>query len=325
MNEKNIDEIRYRRQAFRFFEQGKSPVEILAHIPRSRAWLFKWKQRFAQAGWAALDSLPKTPAHSPQGYPAQAVQLVVRMRQRLERQTAGLVSARAIQRELRQQRLLTPIPAQTTIKRWLREQGVLTPAVSPVAAAYYPALPSPAQAVTFAADWIARYLPGGEKVYAFHTLDLQTHALAQSLGADKSTEAACAHLLAACQTLGLPDLLRLDNDAAFTGLGWRTRLFGRFVRLALWLGIELLFIPPGEPQRNHEVERVNGLWARQFWDKNYFPNRRALARKSPQFLAWYQTYDPPTLGGGRWRKRRTSRCARACPPRRCRRSRPPCR
>jgi hypothetical protein len=296
MNEKNSDEIRYRRQAFRFFERQKSPVSILACIPRSRAWLFKWKQRFEAQGWDALDSLPKTPGSSPQRYAADRVRLVRQVRRRLEKQTVGLISARAIQRELRERHRLRAVPSQTTIKRWLRAPRAGAPAAATVAP-YYPALPAPEQAVLFACDWIARYLPGGAKVYAFHTLDLATHALAQTLAADKTTATACAHLLAACQRLGLPDWLRLDNDAGFTGLGWRTRLFGRFVRLALYLGIELLFIPPGQPQRNHEVERVNGLWARQFWDKNYFRTRQALEKKSPQFLAWYQTYDPPTLGG----------------------------
>jgi hypothetical protein len=297
MNEKNPDEIRYRRQAFRFFERQISPVAILASIPRSHAWLFKWKRRFEEQGWAALDSLPKTPGSSPQPYPARLVRLVIRVRQRLEKQTVGLVSARAIQRQLRQRHRLRAIPAQTTIKRWLREQGVSAASAQREVEPYYPALPSAAQAVLFACDWIARYLPGGEKVYAFHTLDLQTHALAQTLAADKSADTACAHLLAACQLIGIPDLLRLDNDSAFTGLGYKTRLFGRFVRLALWLGIEPLFIAPGEARRNHEVERVNGLWAGQFWEKNYFRTRQALEKKTPQFLAWYQTYDPPALGG----------------------------
>jgi transposase len=297
MNEKNIDEIRYRRQAFRFFERGKSPVEILAHIPRSRAWLFKWKQRFEEQGWAALDSLPRTPLHSPQAYLRDAVQWVVRIRRRLEKQTAGQVSARAIQQELRRRRLLSDIPSESTIKRWLQQAGVITQAAAAEQEPYYPALPAAEQASVFSCDWISRYLPGGEKVFAFHTLDLETHALGQSLQADKTAETACAHLLISCRSVGLPDLLRLDNDAAFTGLGWRSRLFGRFVRLALWLGIELLFIPPGEPKRNHDVERVNGLWAQQFWRRNHCRTWRAVEQKTPKFLAWYQTYAPPVLGG----------------------------
>src|SRR5262249_23670561 len=100
-----------------------------------------------------------------------------------------------------------------------------------------------------------------------------------------------------CSQLGLPDLLQLDNDAAFTGLGRAPGVFGRFVRLALYLGLELLFVPPGEAKRNHVVERVHGTWAESFWNKNHFTSRRDLDRKSPKFFAWYENYAPDALGG----------------------------
>lgn len=297
MNEQNKDEIRYRRQAFKLFALGKSPLQILARIPRSRAWLFKWKQRFETQGWQALDSLSKAPHHCPHGYPPAVVRLVLRTRQRLEKSTVGLVSPRSVQQELLRRRLLSPVPAQTTIKRWLRAAGLLGAAEADPHEAYYPALPAPEQAITFCTDWMARYLTGGEQVFVFHTLDLQTRALAQTIGTDKRTVSACEHLLQACVQLGLPDFLRLDNDAGFTGLGRHGRQFGQFVRTALYLGIELLFIPPGEAARNHDVERLHGLWASSFWDKQHFGSRRELLRKAPAFLRWYERYAPPVLNG----------------------------
>jgi hypothetical protein len=69
------------------------------------------------------------------------------------------------------------------------------------------------------------------------------------------------------------------------------------VRLALSLGIERLFIPPGEAPRNHVVERVHGTWAESFWNKHHFPSLRELERKSPKFFAWYADYAPQALGG----------------------------
>src|SRR5262249_20313826 len=75
------------------------------------------------------------------------------------------------------------------------------------------------------------------------------------------------------------------------------RVFGKIIRLVLYLGIELVFIPPGEPKRNHIVERVNGLWAESFWNKDHFRSRRDLLRKSPKFFAWYENYAPPALDG----------------------------
>ena len=297
MNEKNPEEIRYRRLAFKFFDKGTSPTAMLARLPRSRSWLGKGKQRFEQEGWAAVDSRSTAPHHSPHAYPSAAVKVVVRIRPRLAKRPVGHVGPRAIQHELVQCRLLNPPPGLTTIKRWLKAAGVIDSPAEADKAAYYPEPQLGEAVVIFACDWTERYFTGGEKVFVLHTIDLRTQALAPTLRPDKSTESAWEHLLACGSQSGLPDFLQLDNDAAFTGLGRTPHVFGRFVRLALYLGIEPLFIPPGEPERTHVVERVHGTWAQSFWNKNHFASSRALARKSPQFLRWYQTYAPPALGG----------------------------
>jgi hypothetical protein len=67
--------------------------------------------------------------------------------------------------------------------------------------------------------------------------------------------------------------------------------------LLLYLGIEVIFIPPGEPKRNHVVERANGIWAKSFWEKDRFSSLREVQRKAPKFLAWYENYAPPSLNG----------------------------
>jgi hypothetical protein len=297
MNEKNPEEIRYRRLAFKLFDKERSPTAILARIPRSRSWLDKWKQRFAQEGWTALDSRSKAPHHSPHAYPSAAVQVVVRIRQRFAKSAIGHVGARAIRQEVLRHRLLTAVPSVKTIKRWLKAAALIDSPAEPDTEAYYPVPPLRDDVVIFACDWTERYFTGGEKVFVFHTIDHRSHALAQTLRANKRTASTCDHLLEGCSRLGTPDLLQLDNDAAFTGLGRTPRVFGRFVRLALYLGIELLFIPPSEAKRNHVVERVHGTWAESFWNKHHFTSLRALARKSPKFFAWYADYAPETLGG----------------------------
>jgi hypothetical protein len=297
MNEKNPEEIRYRRLTFKLFDKGTSPTAILARIPRSRSWLGKWKQRFEQEGWAALDSRSTAPHHSPHAYPSAAVKVVVRIRQRLAKRPVGHVGAHAIRQELWRHRLLTPVPSVKTIKRWLKAAALLDAPAEPDKEAYYPAPKVSDEVVIFACDWTERYFTGGEKVFVFHTIAHRSHALAQTLRANKSTASTCAHLLEGCSRLGIPDLLQLDNDAAFTGLGRAPRVFGHFVRLALYLGIELRFIPPGEAKRNHVVERVHGTWAQSFWNKNHCTSLRDLERKSPKFFAWYAEYAPAALGG----------------------------
>jgi putative transposase len=315
MNEKNADEIRYRRLAFRLFDKEKSATEILTRIPRSRSWLFKWKKRFAQQRWHALDSLSKAPKRAAKRYDRQVVKLVLHLRRRLQRAEVGLSGAHAIRTELRAQRLLRTLPALATINRWLKAGGLITREEPKSEPAFYPTL-SLDRAVAFCScDWTARYLEGGEKVFVFHTVDLHTHALGQSSSTDKSTASVCAHLLQVCTSLGVPDFLQLDNDAAFTGLGKTPGVWGRFVRLALYLGIEVVFIPPGEPQRNALVEGIHHLWAQSFWKKNHFRSVKAFQRKSPQFLAWYDTYAPPALHGLTVKAARRGVKRRKLPPR----------
>lgn len=297
MNEKNPQEIESRRQAFKLFESGKSVAQILKRIPRSRSWLFKWKERFERDGWRALDSLSKAPASSPQQHSEDTVELVLRIRDRLEKSDIGLIGPRQIQTEIKRQHLMKSPPSLASIKRWLKQAeyiGVSEPLTNQ---AYYPTFQMADDLAILSCDWIARYLTGGEKVFVFHTINLRTHELAQTIRTDKSAQSAYDHLLEACSILGLPDFLQIDNDAAFTGLGRTKPVFGRVLRLLLYLGIEVIFIPPGEPKRNHVVERANGIWARSFWEKAHFSSVRAVQRKAPKFLDWYENYAPPSLHG----------------------------
>jgi hypothetical protein len=146
-------------------------------------------------------------------------------------------------------------------------------------------------------DWTARYLTGGEKLFVFHTLATQTHALCETISTDKSTASAINHILQAFRELGRPDFLQLDNDSAFTGIGKKWRFGGDFIRLALYLGVELIFVPPGEPKRNHAVEGIHHLWVTAFFTRDHFTSVAEVRRKSKNFLAWYQCYAPPLLQG----------------------------
>jgi hypothetical protein len=61
-----------------------------------------------------------------------------------------------------------------------------------------------------------------------------------------------AHALADLSALGLPDGVQMDNDADEGGYKV-PRVFGAFVRLCLYVGIEPIFLPFGEPKRNSVV------------------------------------------------------------------------
>ncbi|MCA1605563.1 MAG: helix-turn-helix domain-containing protein, partial [Acidobacteria bacterium] len=270
MEEKNAQEVATRRRALRMWLNKKRPCEIIRQLARSHKWFYKWLERFKKFGWPGLADQSRRPHTPSPSYPASARQLVVRLRRRAQQRKVGLIGARVLHSEIKRHRLLPKAPSLTTINRWLKEADLLSSPGPAPEDVYYPHWRLPPGHVGHAMDWTARFLEGGEKVFAFHTLDLATHALAQTLSRDKAGESLHRHVLEAWQMIGLSDFLQLDNDAAFNGGGKTPRRIGAFVRLCLFLGIELIFIPPGEPERNGEVERVNGLWEESFWDRDHF-------------------------------------------------------
>lgn len=291
-------ELRVRRRALRLLGLGKKPGEVLQRVSRSRAWLSKWRARFADHGTAGLRSQPRRPRTHPWAWSRGMVRLIVQTRQRLGKAKAGLTGARAIRHELKLLMPRRPLPSDTTIYRVLRREGVLT-RVRPSQAAYFP---TPAEEVAGsldALDWACRYLAGGTKVYAFHTLNLRTRALHQTLARSKELHTAQQHVLEAWKTQGLPRFLQLDNDALFCGGYQSGRGVGQFTRLCLYVGVELIFLPFAEPKRNFQVEQVNGLWGGPaFWHRHRFRSFGHVCHLSRQFIQWYMhVYTPPTLNG----------------------------
>ena len=288
-------ELRLRRQALRWRLKGIPSKVILEKVHRSPAWLSKWQKRLSQQGVAGLRSLSRRPHHLPTAYPSRIVRLLVQTRHRLVKQKVGLIGPRAIRRELRKV-LDQPAPSLATIKRVLQRHDLVStsPETSP---AYFPKPLMTVAATLHAMDWTCRYLEDGPKVYAFHTLNLRTRACAQTIAGDKSSDTVMGHGLHTWKTLGIPKFLQLDNDAAFCGGYKAPRIFGQFVRLCLYLGIELIFLPIAEPECNGEVEELNGLWGQAFWERRRFASFGQVGRTSPAFVRWYMTdYAPPVLG-----------------------------
>jgi transposase len=294
MDEKQ--ELRRRRLAIRLWLKGVTPKRILEKVQRSRVWLSKWQQRFEQEGASGLRSHSRRPHHTPSACSPRIVRLIIQTRRRLVKQKVGLIGARAIRRELRKL-LGQRTPSLTTINRVLQTHD-LVPTSPSASSGYFPKPLLTVEGSLQALDWTCRYLEAGLKIYAFHTLNLRTRACTQTIAADKSGKTVIRHVLDSWKALGIPDFLQLDNDAAFCG-GYKTpRRFGQFVRLCLYLGIELIFLPVAEPTCNGEVEELNGLWAHAFWERQRFASFGRVVRASPAFVHWYMTdYAPPLLAG----------------------------
>jgi len=291
-------ERRLRRKALRWLCLGQKPGAVANRLGRSRTWLAKWRARFGEQGTAGLRSRSRQPQTQPHAWASGMVRLIVQTRKRLHRAPAGLIGARAIRHELKQLMPRRPLPSAATIYRVLQQAGLSTQP-SPSPAAYFPAPTAELAGSLDALDWTCRYVEGGIKVYAFHTLNLRTRALHQTLARNKELRTAQEHVLAAWEIRGIPRFLQLDNDATFCG-GYKVeRVFGQFTRLCLYVGVELIFLPFAQPQHNGQVEQLNGLWGGPaFWERHRFGCFGHVCRQSARFIEWYMHhYRPPALNG----------------------------
>jgi hypothetical protein len=139
-----------------------------------------------------------------------------------------------------------------------------------------------------ATDIITRWMTGGEVVQTFNTVDIYSNDADATSHAAKTSAAACEHLLHTWQQLGVPDVAQFDNESAFSG-GNHPGALGKVVRLCLYMGIDVLFIPLGEADYNSPIETFNHLWAQRFWGRHHFTRRRDVSRVQRTFLAWYHS------------------------------------
>lgn len=279
-------EHRLRRQAIRLLLRQVKPREISKRLARSRSWLKKWKRRFDQHGWAGLKSLSRAPHVVGSGYDERTRHAVIAARQRLEQRSIGLIGAKATQRELEASGWKrAQIPSLATIKRIWQAAGMTGRLSEPPA--YFPQ-PSSARGYRLQQmDWTEKVLESGVKVYAFHSIDVDSNKMCQTLARDKSGATVRCHLLKTWGNVGIPDGIQMDNDAAFCG-GYKVkRVFGVCVRLCLFVGAEPIFIPTREPQRNGLVERLHGLWSQSFWQRNRFSSFAHVQRLQWRFEDWY--------------------------------------
>jgi hypothetical protein len=210
------------------------------------------------------------------------------MRHRQPRLRFASGGARTIQKEWGC-RYPEPAPSLSTIQRVLHRHHLTTQAPTPCRRAYRPHPEATYPDAVHATDLITRWITGGEVVQTFNTVDIYSNDAYSTSHATKTAATACEHLLQTWQQLGVPDMAQFDNESAFSG-GNHPWGLGKGVRLCLYLGIDVLFIPLGEADYNSPVETFNHLWAQRFWGLHHFTRRRDVSRVQRTFLAWYRSH-----------------------------------
>jgi len=297
-----MDEAELRRRAMEMLRGGRRPSDVARELGRSRQWLAKWRQRFAEVGPAGLREQSRAHLTHPQTTPARIVRAVLAARKRLAahrgRQRFAGSGADAVAWEL-ELAGVRPLPARRTIERILQRAGKTAHPARPVAhersGAAYPAPCAERVGDLQQSDLVGpRHLRGPSgplRFYAFHTVDVGGGGIATWQGPDKSAQSFCHYLIeVAWARLGLPLIWQLDNEIAVGGFPGKP--FTQTVRLALLLGVEVRFIPQGEPGRNADIESFNALWQARVLRRFSTPSLARLATVSGRFEQWYMQERP---------------------------------
>lgn len=269
--------------------QGQPASEICRSMGRTRAWFYKWLGRYDpnNPDWAQSQSrAPKRPATKT---PAAVEQLVCEVRRRLIGTKYAQRGAVAIQWQLKQLGV-QPLPQLWTINRILKAHDLpIKPRYEPRGTPYpacEPTAPHQVQQLDLVGP---RYLAGGERFYGVHLIDAFSNAVALEAVPSKQAALLVEAIVAAWQRLGIPRVLQLDNELSFRGSNRYPRSFGLLIRLCLFLGVQPLFIPEGEPWRNGIIERFNDVYDKLFFRSQTFRNSAHVRKELPDFETFHNT------------------------------------
>lgn len=129
-----------------------------------------------------------------------------------------------------------------------------------------------------------RHIKGYGPINSIHLKDVVGRQAAGKQYNEKNMDNAMDFLLNYWKQHPIPRYLQLDNGMCFIGDYNHPRAFSRFVRLVLYVGIEVVFIAPARPWMNGTIEEFNKGFNKRFWKKDRFSDLQDIRKKSPIFF-----------------------------------------
>jgi hypothetical protein len=291
MNQSDANE---RRTAIHLLRSGRTPSEVAGELQRSLAWVYKWRKRFFEhENWDDLQDRSRAPKHCPNKLPEEVRQAIRQARSELEAEATEpgklcYIGAPAVRARLRKKQV-QPLPSITSIERELRAAGMTGPRQpAQPAKVTYPHLQAQGAQQLLQVDIVTHYLPGGPCVACFNAIDVVSrYPTGQQFSSRRSLDAV-DFLIQVWQQLGIPQFTQVDNESCFSGGFTHPGVLGKVLRLALFVGTELVFSPIRHPESNGWVERFHQDYNQHVWDKFELPNLDAVRSHSPGFFEAYR-------------------------------------
>ncbi len=282
-----------RQTAIHLLRSGRSPSEVAQQLRHSIGWVYKWQNRYDEAGWSGLADQSRAPKQHGTAYPETVRQAICQARSKLEAKAAaktGLryVGSTTVQAELEKEG--KAVPSTATIERVLRAAGMVnhSAVADDKPKVKYPHLQPTAPHQLCQVDIAPHYLRGGKAVACFNAIDVVSRYPTGQPMARRRSQDAAEFLLHTWQEIGLPHYTQVDNEGCFSGGATHAGVLGKVVRLALQVGTELLFSPFYHPKSNCTVERFHQDYDLHVWDETELPDIPGVKQLSDRFFADYR-------------------------------------
>jgi len=193
-----------------------------------------------------------------------------------------------------------PLPSTASIERVLRDAEMTHPRQKPdEEEVVYPRLHATEPGQLCQVDIVPRYLKGGDRVACFNAIDVVSrYPTGQAYERRRSVDAQ-AFLLHVWREIGLSQYTQMDNEACFSGGFTHPGVLGKVVRLALYVGTEVVFSPVRHPKSNGTVERFHQDYDRHVWQDTELRDCSHVQNQGDRFLADYRRSRHHSALGGR--------------------------
>lgn len=266
------------------FLGGEDSEAICASLGKSKAWLYKWVNRYIEGDASWSGSRSRRPLSTSNHTPAEIVEIVKVIRLDLYNQDL-FCGAQAIHWEM-EDLGVEPLPSIRTINRILSRDGLTHRRTGKYEAkgTAYPELPSSLPNQTHQADLVGPcYLRGPVRFYSLNVIDTATVRCGLYPPPSKAGQSVIDGLWAIWKRLGIPKNIQIDNEMAFFGSPTHPRGMGPLIRLCLHHGVEPWFIPVSEPWRNGMIESFNDRYQQMFLNKSIMASIEELKTGSLTF------------------------------------------
>ena len=274
--------------------EGEKIGCICKEMQKSKRWLFKWLGRFKTGDETWYKSHSKAPKNHGKAIPTGIEQAVTTIRKALmegnETESRYLgVGADAILYRMDQMGIpKDDVPSTSTIKRVIKKHGLKVnkrERYKRVRSKKRYTLLNPTRInEVHQIDFVGpRFIKGYGAISSLHQIDVVGNQVRVRQYDSRSMDNVIEFSIQSWQDESIPLYLQVDNGMSFIGDYRTPRNFSRFIKLCLYVGIELVFIAPREPWMNGSIENFNGWFNNKFWTKETFHDLDDMRLKSQLF------------------------------------------